>query len=84
MRRLFSGHPAILEAAAVGILDTQYGQVIMACVALKPEWTCSEQELREFCLVELGTYKTPKVIRFMETLPKGPSGKVQRLKLLDT
>jgi long-chain acyl-CoA synthetase len=77
-------HPAILEAAAVGIADANYGQEIMACVVLKPERTCSEEELRKFCLVELGAYKAPKVIRFVEALPKGPSGKVQRLKLLDS
>ncbi|MGH8849762.1 MAG: AMP-binding protein [Casimicrobiaceae bacterium] len=77
-------HPAILEAASVGISDANYGQEIMACVVLKAERTCSVEELREFCLVELGAYKTPKVIRFVEALPKGPSGKVQRLKLLDS
>ena len=76
-------HPSILEAAAVGIPDTHYGQEIMACVVLKPDCRCSEEELLAFCRVELGKYKTPKQIRFMEQLPKGPSGKVQRLKLLD-
>ena len=77
-------HPAILEAASVGIADANYGQEIMACVVLKAERTCSVEELRDFCLTELGAYKTPKVIRFVEALPKGPSGKVQRLKLLDS
>lgn len=76
-------HPAILEAASVGMPDVHYGQEIMACLVLKPGRTCTEQELREFCLAELGAYKIPKVIRFMEALPKGPSGKIQRLKLLD-
>jgi long-chain acyl-CoA synthetase len=42
----------------------------------------SEAELRAFCEIELGRYKTPKAIRFVRELPKGPSGKVQRLKLL--
>ena len=76
-------HPAILEAASVGIADANYGQEIMACVVLKAERTCSADEIKEFCLAELGAYKTPKVIKFVEALPKGPSGKVQRLKLLD-
>jgi len=74
-------HPAILEAAAAGIPDLHYGQEIMACVVLKPGYQCSEEELREFCLPALGKYKTPKIIRFLSELPKGPSGKVQRLKL---
>ncbi len=76
-------HPAVLEAAAAGIPDPHYGQEIMACVVLKPGHQCSEAELRKFCLPALGKYKTPKIIRFLSELPKGPSGKVQRLKLLE-
>jgi len=76
-------HPAVLEAAAVGIPDANYGQEIMACVVLKPGERCSVDELAAFSLRELGKYKTPKVIKLVAELPKGPSGKVQRLKLLD-
>jgi long-chain acyl-CoA synthetase len=76
-------HPAVLDAAAVGIPDSNYGQEIMVCIVLKPGATCSEEEMREFCLKELGKFRTPKIILFMEDLPRGPSGKVQRLKLMD-
>jgi long-chain acyl-CoA synthetase len=75
-------HPAVLEAAVVGIPDAHYGQEILAAVVLKPGASASEAELRAFCERELGRYKTPKQFRFMDELPKGPSGKVQRLKLL--
>jgi len=75
-------HPAVLEAAAVGIPDANYGQDIMACVVLKPGMECTIESLAKFSLQELGKYKTPKIIRFVTELPKGPSGKVQRLKLL--
>jgi long-chain acyl-CoA synthetase len=44
---------------------------------------CTDEDLRAFCLEHLGRYKTPKVIRFVDELPRGPSGKVQRLKLVD-
>jgi long-chain acyl-CoA synthetase len=74
-------HPAVLEAAAVGIPDAHYGQEIMACVVLKRGHRCTEQELMAFCRSELGPYKTPKLIKFVDAIPKGPSGKVQRLKL---
>ncbi len=74
-------HPAILDAAAVGIPDERYGEEILACVCLKPGECCSEEDLLTHCLRELGKYKTPKRIVFMEDLPKGPSGKIQRLKL---
>ena len=76
-------HPAVLDAAAVGIPDQHYGQEIMACVVLRPGHAIDEAALREYCLVQLGRYKTPSVLRFVEELPRGPSGKVQRLKLLE-
>jgi acyl-CoA synthetase (AMP-forming)/AMP-acid ligase II len=76
-------HPAVLEAAVVGVPDSEYGQEILACVVLKAGVQCTEDELRRHCIAALGRYKTPKAFRFMAELPKGPSGKVQRLKLAD-
>ena len=76
-------HPAVLEGAAVGVADPMYGQEILACVVLKPGSTCSEAALREHCERLLGRYKTPRYVRFVAELPKGPSGKVQRLQLAD-
>jgi acyl-CoA synthetase (AMP-forming)/AMP-acid ligase II len=76
-------HPAVLEAAAVGIPDKDYGQEILAAIVLKPDASVSEDELRAHCLQQLGKYKTPKTFRFVAELPKGASGKVQRLKLLE-
>jgi long-chain acyl-CoA synthetase len=76
-------HPAVLEAAAVGIPDPHYGQEILACVVLKPGARCTVEELMAFARKELGRYKAPKQIRLVAELPKGPSGKVQRLKLLE-
>jgi len=76
-------HPAVLEAAAVGVPDANYGQDIRACVVLKPGARLSLDDLQAFCLAELGRYKTPREFRFLAELPKGPSGKVQRLKLAE-
>jgi long-chain acyl-CoA synthetase len=76
-------HPAVLEAAAVGVPDPNYGQDILACVVVRQGATVDEAELREYCLAELGRYKTPRTFRFLAELPKGPSGKIQRLKLAE-
>lgn len=76
-------HPAVLDAASVGIPDSNYGQEIMACIILKEGQSCLESEMRQFCIDNLGKFRTPKIILFMADLPRGPSGKVQRLKLLD-
>jgi len=74
-------HQAILEAAAVGVDDDTYGQEVVACVVLREGYQCSEQELLEFCERGVGKYKCPKSIYFFDDLPKGPSGKILRLKL---
>jgi long-chain acyl-CoA synthetase len=74
-------HPAVLDCAAVGIPDERYGEEIMCCVVLKPGFEVTEEELRSHCHELLGEFKTPKLIKFMENLPKGPSGKIQRIKL---
>ena len=71
-------HTAVLEAAAFPIPDRRYGQEILACVSLKPGCDCSADELRALCVEKLGEFKAPKSISFMDELPKGPSGKIQR------
>ncbi len=76
-------HPAVLEGAAVGIPDKHYGQEILACLVLREGVPFDEAELRAFCEQRLGRYKTPKIFSVVHELPRGPSGKVQRLKLLE-
>lgn len=76
-------HPAVLDAAAVGIPDRHYGQEIAACVIRREGRPCSEEELKAFCAEKLGRFKAPKAIYFVAELPRGPSGKVQRLKLVE-
>lgn len=75
-------HPAVLEAAAVGVPDRHYGQEIGVCIVLREGCACTEDELRAFSAEVLGRYKAPGHYRFVTDLPRGPSGKVQRLKLL--
>ncbi|QEA39202.1 AMP-binding protein [Pistricoccus aurantiacus] len=76
-------HAAVLEAAAYAEVDKHYGQEVMACVVLKNDKQTSEIELQALCEQELGKYKTPKGIHIVKWLPRGPSGKVQRLKIAD-
>ena len=74
-------HEAVLEASAVGVDDENYGQEVVACVALREGHRCTADELQAFCEKAVGTVKMPKRIYFMDELPKGPSGKILRLKL---
>ena len=75
-------HNAVLEACTFGIEDDNYGEEISACVYLKDDLVANEAELLDLCKADLGEYKTPRQIIFVdEPLPKGPSGKIQRLKI---
>ena len=78
---VLESHPAVLEAAAVGVPDRYVGEEVVAFAVLRDNARCDEQELLSFCESRLGHFKTPARIHFVRDLPKGPSGKVQRLKL---
>jgi long-chain acyl-CoA synthetase len=70
-------HPAIREAAVFGIPDLQWGELVMACVVLKPGTTVSADELIAHCRQSLSGYKIPRRIEFSpHDLPKSGSGKI--------
>ena len=70
-------HPAILEAAVFGIPDQQWGELVMACVVLKPGKTLSADDLIAHCRRSLANYKVPRRVEFSQTeLPKSGSGKI--------
>ena len=74
-------HNDIIEAAAFARPCTQYGERVEAAVAICEGSTLAEADLLSLCTQRLGTFKSPDRIHFMKELPKGPSGKIQRLKL---
>ena len=76
-------HPDILEAAAFGDDCTHYGETVKAGVVLKNKDSVSEKDLIEHCSKILGKFKSPDNIYFFDELPKGSSGKIQRLKIKD-
>ncbi|MGB2068902.1 MAG: AMP-binding protein [Candidatus Puniceispirillaceae bacterium] len=76
-------HEAVLEAAAFAVPCANYGQRVEAGIRLKPGREVSEDDLAAHCVARLGKFKSPDIIHVLEDLPKGPSGKVQRLKLFD-
>ena len=74
-------HPSVLEAAVLGVPDHYVGEDIVAFVILKSGARADPQQLLDFCESQLGIFKTPTDIYFVADLPKGPTGKVQRLRL---
>lgn len=76
-------HPEVLEAAAFAVPDDDYGQRVEAGVALTPGANVTEAELIELSRAHVGPFKAPDRVHILPELPKGPSGKVQRLKLAE-
>jgi long-chain acyl-CoA synthetase len=77
-------HPAVSETAVFGIPDSQWGELVMAVVRLKPGTTLSANELIAHCRRSLGNYKVPRRVEFWETeLPKSGSGKILKRTLRD-
>ncbi|WP_375423567.1 long-chain fatty acid--CoA ligase [uncultured Friedmanniella sp.] len=68
-------HPAVAEAAVLGIPDAVHGEEVAALVTLKEGASASEEELRNYVAEQIAAYKYPRVVRF-GTLPKGPTGKI--------
>jgi long-chain acyl-CoA synthetase len=69
-------HPAVREAAVVGIPHREHGEEVGAAVALKPGAQATAEELRGFVRERVAAYKYPRVIWFADELPKGPTGKI--------
>jgi acyl-CoA synthetase (AMP-forming)/AMP-acid ligase II len=74
-------HPQNAAAAVIGIPDELYGEEVAAVVVLKPEAKILEPEVIEFCKERLADYKCPKTVRFVEDIPKGPTGKLLKREL---
>lgn len=73
-------HPAVKEAAVVGVADQYRGETVKAFVALKEEFKgrVSERELMDFCRERMAAYKYPRVVEFVEEVPKTLTGKFLR------
>jgi fatty-acyl-CoA synthase len=69
---------AIAEAAIIGIPDPQWGEVGMAIVAVKPGQSLTEAEISAHCAANLARFKCPRLIRFVDALPRNATGKIHK------
>jgi acyl-CoA synthetase (AMP-forming)/AMP-acid ligase II len=78
---LLYAHPSVAEAAAYGVPDELYGEEVAASVVLKEGHSATAEEIIAYCRERLAEYKCPKTVRLVESLPKGPTGKVLKREL---
>jgi fatty-acyl-CoA synthase len=74
-------HPAVEQAAVVGVPDPKYVEELCAWIKLRPGQTATEDEIRTFVKSGMAHYKVPRYVRFVEAFPQTVTGKIQKFKI---
>jgi len=73
---VINSHPAVLESAVIGVPDAKWVESVKAIVVLLPDQKVTSQELIDYCKANMASYKKPRFVEFVDSLPRNPSGKV--------
>ncbi|MFQ5652839.1 MAG: acyl--CoA ligase, partial [bacterium] len=76
-------HPAVVQAVTFALPHAKLGEEVAAAIVLKEDVTVSESEIREFARRRLADFKVPRKVVFLDEIPKGPTGKLQRIGLAE-
>jgi len=75
---MIASHPEVLEVAVIGLPDEKWGEAIKAVVVRRVGSALTEADLIDYCRERMAHFKCPTSVDFLETLPKGGTGKVQK------
>jgi long-chain acyl-CoA synthetase len=81
IEELLYAHPAVAEAAVIGVPHSSHGEEVKAVIALKAGQTCTAEAIIDYCKQKLAAYKYPRLVEFVASLPKGPTGKILKREL---
>ena len=76
-------HPAVREAAVLGIPDEKYGEEVRAVISLKDGCQVTPEEITQYCKEHLAAYKYPRIVDIIDDLPKGSTGKILKRAIRD-
>ncbi len=82
IEKLLAEHPAVAEAAVIGVPDHRWGEVGLGVIVLKEDWASSALELEGWLELRVGRFKVPRYFAFVESLPRNATGKVIKAELV--
>lgn len=83
IEELLYAHPAVQDAAVFGVPDERWGENVCAAIVRKPGASLTEGEVVDYCRRHLAAYKKPKLVEFLDSLPRTPIGKIAKQALRD-
>ncbi|MCZ7663650.1 MAG: AMP-binding protein [Thermoleophilia bacterium] len=74
-------HEAVLECAVIGVPHAVFGESVKACIVVRPGVEVCTEDIVTYCKAQMADYKAPRIVEFMEALPKSPAGKILKTEL---